>query len=32
LKASQKFLPDADNGLSYDKLLYKINTMHPRKA
>ena len=32
LKASQKFIVDADNGLSHDKLMYKINTLHPRMA
>jgi len=30
MKASVKYVQDAENGLSYDKLLYKMNKLHPR--
>jgi len=30
LKVSTKYKKDAENGLSYDKLVYKMNKLHPR--
>lgn len=32
LKASTKYKKDAENGLSYDKLVYKMNKLHPRQS